>query len=307
MSLTLSYLPADAFHFTTPTDVPEFFPMPDPPRNKQMMYKVKCNDAGPLLTITRKHVTSIPEGWTADDYYNYDDDRKSQELDILALAPPPAPPVFYPLFTFRGYGYIRAAPIIQALTRGFIARRQCKARAVPSIFADVHPLPLQPVSLDELFPVVHVDTQPLATQPPAPCVVYVQAEPAADVPELVPPGLFGERFAFDGLAPTYVYKFDVSTYARRLGKAQAAAMVYTKQNTGDAVRVIRDGVDPTQPVAVLLYHHAVVYINIRVANNGKRVHGLMLDRTQATRSVELNRKGFETWHHKSMAAAVLAW
>ena len=232
--------------------------------------------------------------WTADDYYTEDDARKSREIDALALAPPPAPVMAWPMFPFRGYSYLQEQATATEWADADTESDDDEPPA-PSIFADAHPIALQPVDLAELFPVT------------APSVVYVQAEPAADVPELVPPGLFGERFAFDGLTPVYVYKFDVSTYARRLGKAQAAAMVYTKQNIGDVVRVIRDGVDPTQPVAVLLYHNAVVYINIRVANSGKRVHGLMLDKSQVTRSVELNRKGFETWHHNSMAAAQLAW
>jgi len=400
MSLTLSYLPADAFHFTTPTDAPEFFPMPDPPRNKQMMYKVKCNDADPLATVTRtRKRDDIPEGWTADDYYNDDDARKSRELDELALAPPPAP--VWPMFPFRGYDYLQATPpapvtdvppaspigwadadtdddsgddwtedngyetadehnaagFISKHVRGYLARRRCKALAVPSIFADAHPIAFQPVDLSEPLPT----PTPAPAPEPLPAMSWQQFKAEAarkfheenphscasfkggaeffkayekqrddptarvapvvkyeapsienggldgDGPEMADPEQFGERFALYGLKPTYVYKFDVPTYARRLGKAQAAAHVHTKKHLGKPVQVSNEGVYPgDQEIAVFLYRGVVVYLYIRVANGGKRVHGLYVDKDGDEQSVELDRKGFEVWVKESKVAAELA-
>ena len=83
--------------------------------------------------------------------------------------------------------------------------------------------------------------------------------------------------------------------------------MHTKKHLNKPVRVIRDGVYPGgQDIAVFLSRGAVVYLHIRVANNGKRVHGLYVDKDGEEQSVELDRKGFEVWTKEAKAAADLA-
>jgi hypothetical protein len=124
----------------------------------------------------------------------------------------------------------------------------------------------------------------------------------------VQPSRLGHLFAFDGLAPVYVYRFDALNKVRRLGARQAQAAREGINTTGDVVRVIvSPGIDAGQPVAAVLYNGAVVYLNVRITNSGKRVRGLMVDNSQGTRWVQFDPKGWATWRAQSMAAGVLAW
>lgn len=220
--------------------------------------------------------------WTNDDYYSEDDERKSREIDALALAPAPAPVMAWPMFPFRGYGYLQdqAESTEWADAETESDDESDDEPPAPSIFADAHPLPLQPVSLDELFPVV-IDN----------CTIAAAAD-------------FGDSFALGDVHPVAVYKFD-GEKGRRLGAAQLRKEMATMRAAGDVVRTWDESAG--DEVAAILYNGGVHYVSIRQSNGGKRVRAwLWCAFEHCNEWVQLDKKGWAWYLGRSEGRAELA-